>query len=152
MKEEKKNLFINSPSSKYERKSKYEGSIKKYTGRYCEYCFAEFQGKAATKYLIRHIHSSHQNEFKNSQTKYLSLAIKIASPVVQRGLDAMKSQTDRLQDYQIMLDPRLAEILDDKITEIKQKQKLNIIRPWCQLSTSARLMWKTNQFEIRRHA
>jgi hypothetical protein len=37
----------------------------------------------------------------------------------------MKSQTARLQDYQIMLDPRLAKILDEKITEIKQKQKLN---------------------------
>ncbi len=127
MKEEKKEKTIhpNCPSSKYERKSKYEGSIKKYTGRYCEYCFTKFQGKAATNYLIRQIHSSHQNEFKNSQIKYLPLAIKIASPVVQRGLDAMKSQTARLQDYQIMLDPRLAKILDEKITEIKQKQKLN---------------------------
>ena len=124
MKEEKEEK--NSSSIVHHQSVKgIHGSVKKYTGRYCEHCFAEFQGKSATKYLIRHIHSSHQNEFKNSQIKYLPLAIKIAKPVVQRGLDAMKSQTDRLQDYQIMLDPRLAEILDEKITEIKQKQKLN---------------------------
>jgi hypothetical protein len=87
------------------------GSVKKYTGRYCEHCFAEFQGKSATTYLIRHIHSSHQNVFRNSQKQYLPIAIKIASPVVQRGLDEMKSQTTGLQDYEIILNPRLAEIL-----------------------------------------
>jgi hypothetical protein len=87
------------------------GSVKKYTGRYCEHCFAEFQGKSATTYLIRHIHSSHQNVFRNLQKQYLPIAIKIASPVVQRGLDEMKSQTTGLQDYEIILNPRLAEIL-----------------------------------------
>ena len=82
-----------------------------YSGRYCEYCFKHFEGKTATQKLLKHIYDKHQKEFKKALAKYLPLAIKIANPIIQRGLQKMRNQTAGLLDIQVMLDPRLVDIL-----------------------------------------
>jgi hypothetical protein len=55
----------------------------------------------------KHIHNVHQNEFKTSQKKYLSVVVEIAHPDVQRGLASIRHITIGLNDFQIFLDPQL---------------------------------------------
>ena len=53
------------------------------------------------------MHNKHQNEFKNSQEKYLSIVVEIAHPDVQRELASMRHVTVGLNDLQIFLYPQL---------------------------------------------
>ena len=79
-------------------------NVKQYAGRYCEFCFEWFTSSAS---MGKHMHNKHQNEFKNSQKKYLSIVVEIAHPDVQRGLASMRHVTVDLNDFQIFFDPQL---------------------------------------------